>query len=94
MTAGEKIRARWEPTAADKGKCPTDGGMLERLTRQILVALQTLLETENVAVSITATHYCVKARAVEDPTSSTTTTALGGFFKKNSASRHEFLTDD
>ena len=66
----------------------------ERLTRQILVALQTLLETENVAVSITATHYCVKARGVEDPTSATTTTALGGFFKKNPASRHEFLTDD
>ncbi len=66
----------------------------ERLTRQILIALQTLLETENVAVSITATHYCVKARGVEDPTSATTTTALGGFFKKNPASRHEFLTDD
>ncbi len=31
MTAGEKIRARWEPTAADKGKCPTDGGILKRL---------------------------------------------------------------
>ena len=29
----------------------------ERLTQQILVALQTLLETRNVAVTITATHY-------------------------------------
>lgn len=31
MTAGEKIEARWGAAAADKGKCPTDGGMLERL---------------------------------------------------------------
>ena len=33
----------------------------ERLTRQILVALQVLLGTEDVAVSIDATHYCVKS---------------------------------
>ena len=31
MTTGEKIEARWESAATDKGKCPTDGGMLERL---------------------------------------------------------------
>ena len=66
----------------------------ERLTQQILVALQTLLETDSVAVTITATHYCVKARGVKDASSSTTTTALSGHFKKNQASRHEFLTDD
>ena len=66
----------------------------ERLTQQILIALKTLLETENVAVTITATHYCVKARGVQDPTSSTTTTALSGHFKHNPSSRHEFLTDD
>lgn len=66
----------------------------ERLTQQILVALQELLETRNVAVTITATHYCVKARGVQDPTSSTTTTALGGHFKHNPSSRHEFLTDN
>lgn len=65
----------------------------ERLTQQILVALQTILETKNVAVTITAIHYCVKARGVQDPTSSTTTTALGGHFKTNPSSRHEFLTD-
>ncbi|MDD6177735.1 MAG: GTP cyclohydrolase I FolE [Succinivibrionaceae bacterium] len=65
----------------------------ERLTQQILVALQALLETQDVAVSITATHYCVKSRGVTDATSKTTTTALGGYFKFNQASRHEFLTD-
>lgn len=64
----------------------------ERLTQQILVALQVLLDTDNVAVSITATHYCVKSRGVMDASSQTTTTALGGNFKKNAATRHEFLS--
>ena len=63
----------------------------ERLTQQILVALQALLETENVAISMTATHYCVKSRGVMDASSLTTTTALGGMFKSNLASRQEFL---
>ena len=49
----------------------------ERLTRQILVALQTLLGTDDVAVSIDATHYCVKSRGVMDSNSQTSTTALG-----------------
>ena len=63
----------------------------ERLTQQVLVALQTLLESDDVAVTIDATHYCVKARGVMDATSVTTTTALSGIFKKNSATRAEFL---
>lgn len=63
----------------------------ERLTRQVLVALQVLLETDNVAVHINATHFCVKARGVMDSSSKTTTTALGGIFKKNPATRAEFL---
>ncbi|MCW8331273.1 GTP cyclohydrolase I FolE [Photobacterium sp. SDRW27] len=63
----------------------------ERMTHQILLALQTLLESEDVAVRIDATHYCVKARGVLDATSATTTTALGGIFKRNPATRAEFL---
>ena len=63
----------------------------ERLTRQILVAMQTLLGTENVAVSIDATHYCVKSRGVMDTNSQTSTTALGGCFKENIHTRAEFL---
>ena len=64
----------------------------ERLTRQILVALQTLLETEDVAVAIDATHYCVKSRGVMDSNSSTQTTALGGQFKEDHRTRAEFLS--
>lgn len=65
----------------------------ERLTQQILIALQALLETDNVAVSINATHYCVKSRGVMDATSETSTTALGGDFKTNSNTRAEFLAN-
>lgn len=63
----------------------------ERLTQQILVALQVLLDSKDVAVTITATHYCVKARGVMDATSETTTTSLGGIFKSRPETRAEFL---
>ncbi len=64
----------------------------ERLTQQVLVAMQTLLGTEDVAVTINAVHYCVKARGVKDGNSSTRTTSLGGVFKTDPASRAEFLS--
>jgi GTP cyclohydrolase I len=63
----------------------------ERLTEQVLVALQALLETSDVAVSINAVHYCVKARGVMDASSDTVTTALGGAFKSSPDTRKEFL---
>jgi GTP cyclohydrolase I len=64
----------------------------ERMTQQTLVALQTLLETNNVAVKVRATHYCVKSRGVMDTSSYTETTALGGVFKASSTTRSEFLS--
>lgn len=63
----------------------------ERLTQQILVALQTLLETDDVGITIDASHYCVKARGVMDANSSTQSTALGGAFKHDERTRSEFL---
>ncbi|WNC74313.1 GTP cyclohydrolase I FolE [Thalassotalea psychrophila] len=63
----------------------------ERLTQQILISLKALLDTEHVAVTINAVHYCVKARGVMDSNSSTTTTALSGCFKSNPSTRSEFL---
>ncbi len=63
----------------------------ERLTQQVLVALQTLLGTEDVAVTINAVHYCVKSRGVMDTNSTTRTTALGGAFKTNASTRAEFI---
>ena len=37
----------------------------ERLTEQLLTAFQTILETDDVAVYVKATHFCVKARGVK-----------------------------
>ncbi|HCC46155.1 MAG TPA: GTP cyclohydrolase I FolE [Gammaproteobacteria bacterium] len=63
----------------------------ERLTQQVMVSLQTLLETDDVAVRIDAMHYCVKARGVMDAGSRTETTALGGAFKTDPQIRGQFL---
>jgi len=63
----------------------------ERLTEQIFHALNYILETDNIAVKIQATHFCVKARGIQDVNSKTTTTKLGGVFKSNQSVRMEFL---
>ncbi|MFT7243998.1 MAG: GTP cyclohydrolase I [Candidatus Azotimanducaceae bacterium] len=63
----------------------------ERLTQQVLVALQTLAETDDVAVLIDARHYCVKARGVMDATSETQTSAFGGKFKSDQFLRQSFV---
>ena len=65
----------------------------ERLTQQILVALQTLLDTRDVAVFIDATHYCVKARGIMDASSRTETSAVGGLFKSDQSLRDNFLNN-
>ena len=64
----------------------------ERLTQQVLVAIQTLAGTEDVAVSINATHYCVKARGIRDTNSYTKTSALGGVFLTDSELRRSFFS--
>lgn len=63
----------------------------ERLTQQIMVALQALTGTEDVAVSINATHYCVKARGIRDTSSFTRTSSLGGVFKTDNQLKREFF---
>ncbi len=52
----------------------------ERLTNQIGVELQQLLNTEDVAVIIDAKHLCVSSRGVQDDTSATVTCFYGGKF--------------
>lgn len=63
----------------------------ERLTEQIKVSLQTLLNTEDVAVHIDATHYCVKARGVMDTSSRTETFSFGGKFNNDKELKRDFL---
>ena len=63
----------------------------ERLTEQVYHALQFVLETDDIAVSIEADHMCVSQRGVEDTSANTITTKLGGVFKEDPAARAEFL---
>lgn len=63
----------------------------ERMTAQIADCLSQILETDDVAVSITASHFCVLARGVHDQSSHTITNVLRGGFDENSEIRHEFF---
>lgn len=63
----------------------------ERLTNQILVVLQVLLETNNVAIIINMEHFCVKARGICDIKSSTITSSFQGLFKSDKNIRDKFF---
>jgi GTP cyclohydrolase IA len=62
----------------------------ERLTRQIVKAMQEALGTEDVACLIDAKHLCVNSRGIRDIESSTVTVEYGGKFNEDSTKR-EFL---
>lgn len=62
----------------------------ERLSLQILKELQSVLETEDVIVMISAKHLCVSSRGIKDKDSFTTTIEYGGCFEED-AKREEFL---
>ena len=64
----------------------------ERLTQQVMVALQALTGSQDVAVSINATHYCVKARGIKDSNSYTRTSAFGGAFKTDADLKRQFFS--
>ncbi len=62
----------------------------ERLTTQILDALQEALSPLGVAVVIEARHFCMMMRGVSKQNSVTTTSAFSGEFR-NETTRAEFL---
>jgi GTP cyclohydrolase I len=62
----------------------------ERLTMQIANELKSVLETEDVAVVIDASHLCVSSRGVKDVNSSTVTAAYSGKFLEENT-KNEFL---
>lgn len=62
----------------------------ERLTMQIVQAMQEALGTEDVACVIDAKHLCVNSRGIKDIESSTVTSEFGGKFK-NKETKQEFL---
>ena len=62
----------------------------ERLTMQIVQAMQEALGTEDVACVIDAKHLCVNSRGIKDIESSTVTSEFGGKFKEKETKK-EFL---
>ncbi len=62
----------------------------ERLTMQVVQALQEALGTDDVACVIDAKHLCVNSRGIKDIESSTVTSEFGGKFKDR-AVRREFI---
>ncbi len=62
----------------------------ERLTMQVVQAMQEALGTDNVACVIDAKHLCVNSRGIKDIESSTVTAEFGGKFK-NKETKREFL---
>ena len=64
----------------------------ERLTEQIFYALKYILNTDNIAVLISAEHLCVKSRGIGDQSSGMTTSKLGGHFFDKHSVRSEFMS--
>lgn len=63
----------------------------ERFVEQLYHALEFILETSDIAVLAEGKHFCVAQRGVEDNTSTTVTSKLGGVFKSNASVRSEFM---
>lgn len=62
----------------------------ENLTEQIVDAFNEIVKPKGCAVNIRAFHFCMLARGVEEPCSTTETTAFRGCFESGE-SRQEFL---
>lgn len=63
----------------------------ERLTKEIVEALQDKLKPKGVAAIIEAEHYCMMMRGVEKQNSKMVTSAMRGIFLKDLRTREEFL---
>ena len=64
----------------------------ERLTQQIAEAISGAVAPRGVAVLCDARHFCMMMRGVEKQHSGTVTSAMLGAFRKNKATRDEFLS--
>jgi len=63
----------------------------ERMTRQIAEFLDELLDPGGVAVVVEGLHLCTAMRGVKKHDARMTTSAMLGYFRKNAATRQEFL---
>lgn len=64
----------------------------ERLTQTVAQLIEENLNTQGVAVVLSAEHSCMSIRGVRKPGSVTVTSALRGVFKTNQSTRAEFMS--
>lgn len=63
----------------------------ERLTKQVAMAIEEILQPQGVAVVMESAHLCMVMRGVEKTTASTTTSSMLGVFRKSTRTREEFM---
>jgi len=63
----------------------------ERMTREIADFISDLLEPHGVAVVVEGFHLCMSMRGIKKQDARMTTSAMHGAFRKNVATRQEFL---
>jgi GTP cyclohydrolase I len=64
----------------------------ERMTQQIALTLDELIQPAGIGVVVEAQHFCAAMRGVRKPNTTMTTSALRGQFKKNPSTREEFFS--
>jgi GTP cyclohydrolase IA len=64
----------------------------ERLTSQLADVVMSTLEPAGVAVVIKAEHLCMTMRGIRKPGSDTVTSAMRGVFRREAATRAEFMS--
>lgn len=63
----------------------------EKLTAQIANCIQDVLDPRGVAVVVEAEHQCMTTRGIQKPGTSLITSRMLGLFRRNDATRREFL---
>ena len=64
----------------------------EKMTAQIANSIQDVLQPRGVAVVVEAEHQCMTTRGVQKPGTSLITSRMLGLFRRNDATRREFLS--
>ena len=63
----------------------------ERLTTQVAITIEEVLQPKGVGVVVEATHLCMKMRGVEQQNASTVTSSMLGEFESDPKTRSEFI---
>lgn len=63
----------------------------ERLTKQVAMAVEEILQPQGVAVVMESAHLCMVMRGVGKTTATTTTSSMTGIFRRSTRTREEFM---